>query len=129
MSAKPKAIRLLDSSCWIEILSGGRLAAECEAELRAADEVVVPTVVIFEVYKKIHIQASEDQALQAVSLLQTHTVVDLTTEVALAAGDLAAQSKFAMADCMILASALATGALVVTLDNDFAKIQGVRVLR
>lgn len=120
---------VLDSSVWIEILNNGPRANACTKELRSAQTVFVPTLVIFEVYKKIATAKSEDSALSAVALLSQCEVSDLTREVALAAADLAIQRKLAMADSLVLAHAQQQGATLVTLDNDFSGIPGARVIR
>ncbi len=119
---------LLDSSVWIEILGSGPLADVCTIELRSTT-IIVPTLVIFEVYKKIATSISEDQALSAVALLSQHTVSDLTHEISLAAADLSIQHKLGMADSFILAHALHSDATLVTLDNDFAELPGVKIIR
>lgn len=120
---------VLDSSVWIEILGYGGLAKACTQALKGAEKVCVPTLVLFEVYKKIASSRSEDVALSAVALLSQHELADLTREVALAAADLSMQHGLAMADSFILAHAQRSGATLVTLDNDFATIPGVQVIR
>jgi toxin FitB len=120
---------VLDSSIWVEILNRGPLAKMCTKELNNARQVYVPTLVIFEVYRKIASATSEDQALSAIAALSQHEVVDLTREVALSAADLSIQHKLAMADSLVLAHAHQTAAVLLTLDNDFSGIPGVQVLR
>jgi len=122
-----KAPALLDSSCWIEILREGPLAGACRKELRSP--AIVPTLVIYEVYRKITTAVSEDQALSVVALMSQGRVVDLTRDIALSAADLSIQLKLPMADSMILAHARHENATLVTLDNDFARIRGVKLLR
>lgn len=120
---------VLDSSVWIEILGGGPLAKACEKELQASTSVLVPTLVLFEVYRKVLSLVSEDQALSAVAVLSQHEVVDLSREVALTAGDLSIAHGLAMADSFVLAHAHLANATLVTLDNDFAGLPGAKVLR
>ena len=120
----------LDSSVWVEILGSGRLVAACTAALDSATEVLVPTLVVYEVYRKLlAASGSEDLALSAVSLLRQHTVRDLTDEVALEAAELSLAHRLGMADSIVLAHARRDAAPLVTLDDDFAGIDGVRVLR
>ena len=84
---------VLDSSVWIEILNGGKLAKECTRILKSAKTIYVPTLVLFEVYKKVTSLRSEDQALSAIALLSQYQVADMTREVALSAADLSLQKK------------------------------------
>src|SRR6185369_3975818 len=110
----------LDSSVWIEILGGGRLAEPCIEVLESAAEIVVPTVVLFEVYRKIlAATGSDDQALSAVSYLRQHTVRELSDEIALEAAELSLTHRLGMADNFVLAHANHHAAPLVTLDNDF----------
>jgi predicted nucleic acid-binding protein len=120
---------VLDSSAWIEILSSGPLSKHCTKELKVADQVFIPTLVFFEVYKKIASSLSEDRALSAVALLSQYVTANMTREVALAAADLSIQHKLAMADSLILAHAYQAGALLITLDNDFSGLPGTLVIR
>lgn len=124
-----KSTALLDSSAWIEILGQGSLGKTCESELQAASSVIVPSLVIYEVYRKIAQQVSEDAALSAIAVMSQYSVVELTKEIALSAADLSLTHRLAMADSMILAHAQHSHAKLVTLDNDFASIPGVKVLR
>lgn len=128
MSAEKEAI-VLDSSAWIEILGQGPLAKACRKELDAAERVVVPTVVLFEVYRKILVTVSEDQALSAAAVLSQHEVADLSREVALTAADVAIAHELSMADSFVLAHAHVAGATLVTLDNDFSGLPEARVVR
>ena len=124
-----KSAVLLDSSVWVEILGGGPLAARCEAELAAAAHVLVPTVVLFEVYRKVCRATSEEEALSVITLLSQHSVSDLNREIALEAADLSIAHKLSMADSVVLAHARHANAVLVTLDNDFSYLSDVRVLR
>ncbi len=120
---------VLDSSAWIEILSQGPLARKCEKERLNASEIIIPTVVVFEVYRKILKTVSEDFALSTVALLTQQGDSPFTTEIALLAGDLSIHHKLGMADAMVLAHAHHHDATLVTLDHDFRGIEGVRLLQ
>lgn len=126
MSSKPI---ILDSSAWIEILNNGNQSKACLKALKQVEKVYVPTVVIFEVYRKIASTRSEDQALSAVALLSQNHVVDLSREIALSAADLSIEKKLAMADSLVLAHAQNINAMLLTLDNDFSGIPDAQVLR
>jgi predicted nucleic acid-binding protein len=120
---------LLDSSVWVEILSKGPLLNKCISEHKKARHIIVPTLVLFEVYRKIASSTSEDKALSAVAHMSQHDVIDLTRDIALTAADISIENKLGMADSIILASARTFSAKLVTIDNDFAQFKDVRVLR
>ena len=120
---------LLDSSAWIELFNSGALLKACQRELQAAEKVIVPTTVLYEVYRKVASLTSDDQGLSAVTVLTQHSIADLSSEVALLAADLSLQYGLGMADSIVLAHAQHADARLVTLDNDFAAVPGVKVLR
>lgn len=119
---------VVDSSVWLEILRSGPLRAECERQIQKG-KTKVPTLVLFEVYKKIKVKASEDLALEAVAALSRYELVDLNREIALLAADLSIEHDIGMADSLVLACAQFLGEPLVTLDNDFAGIGGAIVIR
>ena len=120
---------LIDSSAWLEILSKGALSHEINKYMRESKSIIVPTVVIFEVYRKIAKAISQDEGLAVVALISTHEVVDISREVALTAADLSIQYGLGMADSLVLAVAQEYNAVLLTLDYDFHKIPGTKVLR
>lgn len=125
MSSK---IVLLDSSVWIEILTSGPRVKACQREFDHAEVIIVPTTVIFEVYRKISASLSEDLALSAITILTQHQIKDLTKEVSLTAADYSLQYKLAMADSFILAHAQLSDATLISLNHDFSEIDGVKVI-
>ncbi|HEY0371433.1 MAG TPA: type II toxin-antitoxin system VapC family toxin [Thermoanaerobaculia bacterium] len=118
---------VLDSSGWIEFFADGPHAAEFAARLRKPADVIASTVAIYEVYKWIKRERSEDEALAAVATMKKTTVVDLTEEIALTAADLSLAHGLAMADAMMLAFARENRAELLTTDSGFEGITGVTV--
>ena len=82
-------------------------------------------VAIYEVYKWIKRERSEDEALEAVATMKKTVVADLTEEIALVAADLSLAHGLAMADAMMLAFARANRADLVSTDSGFDGIAGV----
>jgi len=80
---------------------------------------------MYEVYKHAKRLLSEEAALDAVAAMQKTRVVALTDELALLAADLSLAHKLPMADAIVLATAQAHDAGVITSDSDFANISGV----
>jgi predicted nucleic acid-binding protein len=94
---------ILDSSCWIEILTDGKRATQCEKLVKKATTIYVPTLVLFEVYKKITATLGEAQSLFAVSYISENTLLNLDRAAALLAGDRSLEHGLAMADSIVLA--------------------------
>ncbi|MBI3307712.1 MAG: type II toxin-antitoxin system VapC family toxin [Candidatus Omnitrophica bacterium] len=109
---------LVDSFGWIEFFTDGPLAGEYAKYLQRPSEVIVPTIVLYEVYKKIKNEKSEEAALIAVATMQNAQVVPLTEEISLSAADASLSHKLAMADAIVYASAIQQGAGLVTSDKD-----------
>ncbi|HET8775873.1 MAG TPA: type II toxin-antitoxin system VapC family toxin [Thermoanaerobaculia bacterium] len=118
---------MIDSSGWIEFFADGPHAQEFADRLRHPAAVITPTVAMYEVYKWIKRERSEEEALDAVATMQKTIVVDLTEEVALTAADLSLEHGLAMADSMMLAFARENDAAFVTTDSGFEGLAGVTV--
>jgi predicted nucleic acid-binding protein len=119
-------MNVVDSSGWLEYFAEGPNAGHFAAAVTATDELVVPTVTLYEVFKVVLREASENAELQAVAALARGTVADLTPGLALAAAKLSLQHTLPMADAIILATAQAHGATLWTQDAHFQGIGGVR---
>lgn len=118
---------VLDSSGWIEFFADGPHAEEFAVRLRHPANVITPTVALYEVYKWIKRERSEDQAIEAVATMKKTRIADLTEEIALTAADLSLAHRLAMADSTMLAFARANRAELVTTDAGFEGVEGVTV--
>jgi predicted nucleic acid-binding protein len=120
-------VTLVDSSGWIEYFTNGPLADEFAPYLEDLPEVVTPTIVIFEVFRVIRRQRSEEEAIEAVAQMQKTSVVDLDQFIALTAADVSIEHGLAMADAIVFATAQAQDVQLVTADSDFEGLSGARV--
>lgn len=118
---------VIDSSGWIEFFADGPHSEEFATRLRRPATVLTPTVAIYEVYKWIKRERSENEAIEAVAAMKKTVVVDLTEEIALLAADLSLEHGIPMADSMMLAFARANQAELVTADSGFEGIDDVIV--
>jgi predicted nucleic acid-binding protein len=119
---------VIDSSGWIEFFTDGPLADEYASRLRKLTAVVTPVIVIYEVYKRLKRELSEDDAVIAVSAMQRSQVVAIDQEIALTAADLSLEHRLAMADALVLATARKFQAELITSDRDFEGVIGVTYL-
>lgn len=120
---------LIDSSAWIEYFRKGALHHKVSLYLGEDEDILVPTLVLFEVYRKIHKSLSENEALSAVASLSSFHVIELTREIALLGADLSLEHQLGMADSCVLATAQIYHAPLITLDYDFSQIPGVKILK
>lgn len=116
---------LVDSSGWLEFFGDGSLADKYAAYLLETDQVVTPTIVLYEVYRWIKRQRTEEDALVAAAQMQKTRIEPLTETVALTAADLGLEHGLAMADAIVYATALLRSTELVTSDRDFADLPGV----
>lgn len=119
-------MNVVDSSGWLEYFADGPNADFFSEAIQTTDELVVPTISIYEVFKRVRQQRGEDEALTAVALMQQGSIVELTTSIALEAARTSLSLRIPMADSMILASARSVDANLWTQDSDFESIEGVR---
>ena len=119
-------MNLVDSSAWLEYFADGPNADFFAPAIERTRDLLVPTIVVFEVYKRVLQQRQERAALEAVSILQHGQLIELTASLAVAAARISQDEKLPMADSIILASARARNAIIWTQDNDFQKMDRVK---
>ena len=122
-------MNVVDSSAWLEYFADGPNAGEFAGAIAATDELIVPSITLFEVFKRIRVQRDPAAALYAVAQMRRGRVVDLDGDLAVAAAALSADSGLPMADSIILATARAHDAALWTQDADFAGLDGVEYRR
>lgn len=116
---------LVDSVGWIEFFIDGPLAGSYAKHLEKPSELVIPTIVLYEVYKKIKRDRSEEQALVAVTTMQDARILPLTEALSLAAADMSLKYKLAMADAVVYATAVRENARLITSDKDLKDLPQV----
>jgi len=119
-------MNIVDSSGWLAYFADEPNAKHFLAPLSDSDFLVVPVITIYEVFKVILRETSENEALQAVVAMQKGRVVDLTTPLAIAALRLSLEHQLPMADSIILATAQEFKAVIWTQDSDFEKMRNVK---
>jgi predicted nucleic acid-binding protein len=110
---------VVDSSGWIEFFTGGPNAEPFAEAIDQPERLVVPTLSLFEVFKWVMREHGEGAALQAIALMQRAEVVALSTEIALHAAQLSLELRLPVADSVMLATARAFDALLITQDANF----------
>lgn len=118
-------MNVVDSSGWLEFFADGPNADFFALALQAVDELIVPSVSIYEVFKRVMQQRGEGAALQAIALMQQGSIVDLTAPSAITAARLSVEAGLPMADAIILSVARANGATFWTQDAHFEGMGGV----
>ncbi|MFC1495879.1 type II toxin-antitoxin system VapC family toxin [Candidatus Margulisiibacteriota bacterium] len=116
---------LVDSCGWLEYFTDGKLAGQFYKYLKDPEEVITSTLVMYEIYKKIKNERSEEDAIHAIARLQETEVVPVSQSITLWAADLSTEYKIPMADAIIYATALSNNVEVVTSDQHFKHLPEV----
>lgn len=119
-------MNVVDSSAWLEYFADGPNADFFAPAVEDAGTQIVPTLTLYEVFKRILQQRGEDEALTAVAVMHQGRIIDLTGSLALAAARLSVAERLPLADSVILATARANEAVLWTQDADFEGRASVR---
>ncbi len=119
-------MNVVDSSGWLAYFADEPEAKYFQKQLCATSTLIVPTISIYEVFKVLLRETTENEALQAVAAMQKGMVIDLTTPLVMTASKLSMAYSLPMANSIILATARRYNATVWTMDSDFKGIKGVR---
>ncbi len=121
-------MNIVDSSGWLEYFANGPNADFFAPVVENTSELIVPTISIYEVFKRVLQQRGEGDALQAAALMHQGQVVDLDASLALSAAKTSITLGLPMADSIILATARASEATLWTQDGDFEGIDDVQYI-
>jgi predicted nucleic acid-binding protein len=119
-------MNIVDSSGWLEYFADGPNAYFFARPLEKTNDLVVPTITIYEVFKVVLRQRGESDALQSTALMQQGLVVDLTPDISVLAARTSVEHHLPMADSIILATSRLFVATIWTQDSDFKEIDGVQ---
>lgn len=122
-------MNLVDSSGWLEYLAEGKNAKLFAPALEKTDELIVSTINLYEIYKKILLEKDEHSALQVVGLMQQAKVVEVNSTIAIQAAKFSFEQKIPLADSLIYITARQNNAIVWTQDVDFKDLDGVKYFK
>ncbi|MDF1526718.1 MAG: type II toxin-antitoxin system VapC family toxin [bacterium] len=119
-------MKLIDSCGWLEFFTGGPQAAAYGKEL-AADmkEILVPAIVLYEVYKFLLRTSSEETAIRCTAHMTQCRVIDLDSVLALESAEISLSTGLAMADAIVYATSRKYSAQLITSDADLKDMEGV----
>jgi predicted nucleic acid-binding protein len=117
---------VVDSSAWLEYFADGPGAEHFAPIIERPEALLVPTITLFEVFKRIAVQRDENDAIACVAVMQQGEVVFIDAALALQAAKLSLKHQLPMVDSLIYATAQQANALLWTQVSDFEALQGVR---
>lgn len=119
-------MNLIDSSAWLEYFAGSAHASHVTAAIENIERLLVPTIVLLEVTRRVMQQRDEDAALQVAAVLHQGQIVPLDSGIALSAAHFGVVHKLPLADSIILATAKQFDATIWTFDADFKDLPAVK---
>ena len=120
---------IVDSCGWLEYFTDGPLAGKYEKYLKMTDELLTPTIVLYEVYKKVKEYKGEKNALVIAAQINNTEIVPLTDSLALSATDISLKYKIPMADSIIKSTADSRNCKIVTSDSHLKDLPNVIYLK
>lgn len=121
-------MNVIDSSGWLEYFTNGSNASIFAPIIENTENVLVPTISLFEVFKRVLIEKNRNDALEAVAIMKDGRVIDLDDSLALVAAELSYELKLPLADSIILATARANNATLWTQDAHFKGMDGIKYI-
>lgn len=120
-------MNVVSFSAWLEYFGDGENTQEFAPVIEAPETLIVPTLTLYEVSKRIVVIADEGTALDAIAVMLQGTAVDLTPVLAIDAARLSREAGLAMADSIILATARSFDATLWTEEARFEGMNSVEL--
>jgi uncharacterized protein with PIN domain len=117
---------VVDAAGWIEYVSDGPQAGFFAPAIEKTADLLVPSVVLLEVFRILVRQVGEGPALEVAAAMRQATVVPLDATLALEAARLAALHQLDASGGAILATVGMHEATLWTADSRFAYLPNVR---
>lgn len=116
---------IVDSCGWLEWFSDGVLAPKYQKYLENKNELLVPTIVLYEVYKILKREVGEEKALLAFGHMKISEVIHFDENLALRAADISLLHNLAMTDAIVYAASLENNCRLITSDGDLKSLPQV----
>jgi toxin FitB len=122
-------VNLVDSSAWLEYFAGGPNAKSFAQTIEDTDNLIISSLNLCEVYKKVLTEKDEDHAIEVAGLMQQARVIDLDSIISLNAAKISCEHNIPMAGSIIYSTARLYNSILWTMDSDFNGLNGVRYFK
>ena len=116
---------IIDSSFWIEYFANNKYINIINPLLEDPKKVIIPTIIITEVYKKLLLIMEYDTAKIYISQFLSYNIVENDINIAMQSSELSVKYKLPLADSIIYATAIQQNATLYTLDKHFEGLPNV----
>ncbi len=121
-------MNVVDSSGWVEYFVKGTNARFFIPSVQDFENLFVPSICIYEVFKRLTLDLGEENALQAAGIMSYGRVIELNRKIAIDAAQISLELKLAMADSIILATTYEHSATLWTQDAHFKGLEDVKYI-
>jgi toxin FitB len=125
-------MRSVNERCKLVRLAGilwrGEKANFFARPIQDLENLIVPTICINEVFKRLSSLRDKEEALRAIGVMSLGHLIELNRQLAMNAAKLSLDLKLALADSVILATARANEATLWTQDEHFKELDGVKFI-
>ncbi len=118
-------MNVIDSTLWIEYFADTEAGNKVAEIIENTNELIVPTITIYEVFKKLLLETNEDDALFAIAHMRQGKVIELSEELSLSAARISKDNKMPMADSIIYATNIKYNCILWTQDKHFTNLRSV----
>jgi len=119
-------MNVLDSSCWLEFAENSLIGISVEPIIADKKRLLVPTIVLYEVFKKLSSMEGSGYANRFIRGMLTAEVVPLGIPLSISAADISLQYQLSMADSVIYATTMQYNSILWTADKDFDGLPNVQ---
>ena len=118
-------MNIVDSSCWLEYFAGTKVGESVSNVIEDTKTLYVPVITLYEVFKKMIIETSEDSAILAVAHMKQGKIIALDSDLSIYSAIIGKDYKLAMADSIIYATAKKYNCVLWTQDKHFKSLEMV----
>jgi predicted nucleic acid-binding protein len=118
-------MNVIDSTFWLEYFADTEAGNYVAEVIENTNELIVPTITIYEVFKKLLYETNEYNALFAIAHMRQGKVIELNEELALSAAKISKDNKLPMADSIIYATNMKYNCILWTQDKHFINLKSV----
>ena len=118
-------MNIIDSSLWLEYFADTEAGNVISETIENTSELLVPTITIYEVFKKLLFERNEDDAIFAIAHMRQGKIIELTDELSLFAAKIGKDYKLPLADSIIYATNINFNCTLWTQDKHFMNLESV----
>ena len=119
-------MNIVDSSCWLEYFKNSEVGNLVSCAIEDLNFLLVPSITLYEVFKKLLIEKDEDSALLAIAHMKQGIVINLDPDLSIFSAKIGKDYKLPMADSIIYATAKKYNCILWTQDKHFKDLEDIR---